>query len=90
MMDENAIEPFELPERLQNKYMSFAPIYATLARNVARDFVRLKGMSVEAANIAAVELMLGQARDTIIGMEGSDTAQLDSGGQVVFYPNKPE
>ncbi len=68
------IEPFVLPEHLKNKYSSFAPIYARLAQAVAADFVRLKGMSVEDANIKAVEMMLGQARDLVIGMEETDEA----------------
>lgn len=72
-MNDELATPNSLAIR-KHRYQELAPIYARIARMVADDFVRLKGMSVEDAETAAVAMLLDQARDTLIGMEEIDEA----------------
>ena len=50
-------------------------IYARLARMVADELMRLKGVSKEDAEKQAVQMMLNQMRDTQIGMEEIDVTR---------------
>lgn len=61
-------------QRRQSRYQDLAPIFARIAQALARDFVRLKGMSPEDADVAAIQIALDQARDTLVGMDELDEA----------------
>lgn len=49
----------------RRNYGELPKIYARLAFNVANDLVQLKGMTQEAADKFALEMMLGQAAETM-------------------------